>query len=198
MAVHVEPLRGRPDVAARRLALRGHLFASRRVFEQAAVREILMGAQDNLTTVLAVMLGVSIGAGRSDRWSLPASQPPSPKPSRWLGSSTARRGPGTITIGGFRGSVRCAPAPGGSRRLRRDLRHRVVRARVVDGQDQRRRAVARWSPAASGCIRCRLRGCGCWDDPQGRLRASDRSVASARRFGNIGTGAIRSSTRMLM
>jgi VIT1/CCC1 family predicted Fe2+/Mn2+ transporter len=66
MAVHVEPLRGRPDVAARRLGLRGYLFASRRVFEQAAVREILMGAQDNLTNVLAVMLGVSIGAGRSD------------------------------------------------------------------------------------------------------------------------------------
>jgi VIT1/CCC1 family predicted Fe2+/Mn2+ transporter len=57
MAVHVEPLRGRPDVAARRLGLRGYLFASRRVFEQAAVREIL---------ILAVMLGVSIGAGRSD------------------------------------------------------------------------------------------------------------------------------------
>jgi VIT1/CCC1 family predicted Fe2+/Mn2+ transporter len=31
-----------------------------------AVREILMGAQDNLTNVLAVMLGVSIGSGRSD------------------------------------------------------------------------------------------------------------------------------------
>jgi VIT1/CCC1 family predicted Fe2+/Mn2+ transporter len=36
------------------------------VIERAAVREILMGAQDNLTNVLAVMLGVSVGAGRSD------------------------------------------------------------------------------------------------------------------------------------
>ena len=36
------------------------------VFERATVREILMGAQDNLTTVLAVMLGVSIGTGRAD------------------------------------------------------------------------------------------------------------------------------------
>jgi VIT1/CCC1 family predicted Fe2+/Mn2+ transporter len=33
---------------------------------QAAVREVLMGAQDNLTNVLAVMLGVAIGAGRGD------------------------------------------------------------------------------------------------------------------------------------
>ena len=37
-----------------------------RLLERAAVREILMGAQDNLTNVLAVMLGVAIGAGRSD------------------------------------------------------------------------------------------------------------------------------------
>lgn len=36
------------------------------VVERAAVREILMGAQDNLTNVLAVMLGVAVGAGRSD------------------------------------------------------------------------------------------------------------------------------------
>jgi VIT1/CCC1 family predicted Fe2+/Mn2+ transporter len=36
------------------------------LIERAAVREILMGAQDNLTNVLAVMLGVSIGAGRGD------------------------------------------------------------------------------------------------------------------------------------
>jgi VIT1/CCC1 family predicted Fe2+/Mn2+ transporter len=36
------------------------------VLEQATVREVLMGAQDNLTTVLAVMLGVSIGSGRAD------------------------------------------------------------------------------------------------------------------------------------
>jgi VIT1/CCC1 family predicted Fe2+/Mn2+ transporter len=36
------------------------------VIERATVREILMGAQDNLTTVLAVTLGVSIGSGRAD------------------------------------------------------------------------------------------------------------------------------------
>jgi VIT1/CCC1 family predicted Fe2+/Mn2+ transporter len=37
----------------------------RAVLERATVREILMGAQDNLTNVLAVMLGVSIGSGRA-------------------------------------------------------------------------------------------------------------------------------------
>lgn len=36
------------------------------LLERATVREIVMGAQDNLTTVLAVMLGVSIGSGRAD------------------------------------------------------------------------------------------------------------------------------------
>jgi VIT1/CCC1 family predicted Fe2+/Mn2+ transporter len=36
------------------------------LIEQAAVREVLMGAQDNLTNVLAVMLGVSVGSGRGD------------------------------------------------------------------------------------------------------------------------------------
>lgn len=36
------------------------------IMERAAVREVLMGAQDNLTNVLAVMLGVAVGAGRSD------------------------------------------------------------------------------------------------------------------------------------
>jgi VIT1/CCC1 family predicted Fe2+/Mn2+ transporter len=34
--------------------------------QRAALREILMGAQDNLTNVLSVMLGVSVGAGRAD------------------------------------------------------------------------------------------------------------------------------------
>ena len=34
--------------------------------ERATVREILMGAQDNLTNVLAVVLGVAIGSGRAD------------------------------------------------------------------------------------------------------------------------------------
>jgi predicted membrane protein (TIGR00267 family) len=41
-------------------------LARRAVIERATVREILMGAQDNLTNVLAVMLGVSIGSGRAD------------------------------------------------------------------------------------------------------------------------------------
>jgi VIT1/CCC1 family predicted Fe2+/Mn2+ transporter len=40
--------------------------ARRSALEHATVREILMGAQDNLTNVLAVMLGVSIGSGRAD------------------------------------------------------------------------------------------------------------------------------------
>ncbi len=38
----------------------------RGMLERATVREILMGTQDNLTNVLAVMLGVSIGSGRAD------------------------------------------------------------------------------------------------------------------------------------
>jgi VIT1/CCC1 family predicted Fe2+/Mn2+ transporter len=36
------------------------------VVRRAAIREVLMGAQDNLTNVLAVMLGVAIGSGRSE------------------------------------------------------------------------------------------------------------------------------------
>lgn len=45
----------------------GPVTAHRRaVIERATVREVLMGAQDNLTNVLAVMLGVSIGSGRSE------------------------------------------------------------------------------------------------------------------------------------
>ena len=39
---------------------------SSQVLQQATMREILMGAQDNLTNVLAVVLGVTIGAGRAD------------------------------------------------------------------------------------------------------------------------------------
>ena len=35
-------------------------------FKRATVHEILMGAQDNLTNVLAVVLGVTIGSGRAD------------------------------------------------------------------------------------------------------------------------------------
>lgn len=41
-------------------------LVARTLLERATVREVLMGAQDNLTNVLAVMLGVSIGAGRAD------------------------------------------------------------------------------------------------------------------------------------
>jgi VIT1/CCC1 family predicted Fe2+/Mn2+ transporter len=40
--------------------------AWRALLERATVREVLMGAQDNLTNVLAVTLGVTIGAGRAD------------------------------------------------------------------------------------------------------------------------------------
>ena len=38
----------------------------RRLVERATVHEVLMGAQDNLTNVLAVVLGVTIGSGRAD------------------------------------------------------------------------------------------------------------------------------------
>lgn len=38
----------------------------RRVVQRATVHEVLMGAQDNLTNVLAVVLGVTIGSGRAD------------------------------------------------------------------------------------------------------------------------------------
>lgn len=44
----------------------GRTSAPRSLLEQATVREILMGAQDNLTNVLAVVLGVTIGSGRAD------------------------------------------------------------------------------------------------------------------------------------
>jgi predicted membrane protein (TIGR00267 family) len=40
--------------------------AWRLILERATVREVLMGAQDNLTNVLAVVLGVTIGSGRAD------------------------------------------------------------------------------------------------------------------------------------
>jgi VIT1/CCC1 family predicted Fe2+/Mn2+ transporter len=39
---------------------------TRRTVERALLREVLMGAQDNLTNVLAVVLGVAVGAGRAD------------------------------------------------------------------------------------------------------------------------------------
>ena len=65
MTIDVEPLRG-PDLPSGRTGLRRRDVAIPRIIERAAVREILMGAQDNLTNVLAVMLGVSIGSGRTD------------------------------------------------------------------------------------------------------------------------------------
>lgn len=40
--------------------------AWRTYLERATVHEVLMGAQDNLTNVLAVVLGVTIGTGRAD------------------------------------------------------------------------------------------------------------------------------------
>jgi predicted membrane protein (TIGR00267 family) len=55
------PLVGDPN-----LTLQSTIAGRRAVLERATVREIVMGAQDNLTTVLAVMLGVSIGSGRAD------------------------------------------------------------------------------------------------------------------------------------
>jgi VIT1/CCC1 family predicted Fe2+/Mn2+ transporter len=59
-------LGGRPLRVPGRLERRVRSATRLEVVERAAVREILMGAQDNLTNVLAVMLGVSVGAGRSD------------------------------------------------------------------------------------------------------------------------------------
>ncbi len=38
----------------------------RRLVRRATAHEVLMGAQDNLTNVLAVVLGVTIGSGRAD------------------------------------------------------------------------------------------------------------------------------------
>ena len=37
-----------------------------REIERTTLREVLMGAQDNLTNVLAVVLGVAVGAGRAE------------------------------------------------------------------------------------------------------------------------------------
>jgi VIT1/CCC1 family predicted Fe2+/Mn2+ transporter len=47
----------RPQKAARSWRL---------IAQRATVHEVLMGAQDNLTNVLAVVLGVTIGSGRAD------------------------------------------------------------------------------------------------------------------------------------
>lgn len=47
-------------------AARGAPLGQRALLERATVREVLMGAQDNLTNILAVVLGVTIGAGRAE------------------------------------------------------------------------------------------------------------------------------------
>ncbi|HEX6140140.1 MAG TPA: VIT1/CCC1 transporter family protein [Candidatus Limnocylindria bacterium] len=52
------------DPASAATAERQH--GRRALLERATVREVLMGAQDNLTNVLAVVLGVTIGAGRAE------------------------------------------------------------------------------------------------------------------------------------
>ena len=57
---------GSPASDAARAPRRGETPGWRAVLERATLREILMGAQDNLTNVMAVMLGVAIGAGRAD------------------------------------------------------------------------------------------------------------------------------------
>jgi VIT family len=66
MAVHSSVLRRRRAIEIRHARPFGRQMAPTGTIERAAMREILMGAQDNLTNVLAVMLGVSLGAGRSD------------------------------------------------------------------------------------------------------------------------------------
>jgi VIT1/CCC1 family predicted Fe2+/Mn2+ transporter len=66
MTVHSGFLRRRRAIVVRRTDPGGWFVAPLQSVETVAVREILMGAQNNLTNVLAVMLGVSVGAGRSD------------------------------------------------------------------------------------------------------------------------------------
>ena len=53
-------------IAARWIGSDRRFGAPHGLVEKVAVREILMGAQDDLTNVLAVMFGVSVGTGRSD------------------------------------------------------------------------------------------------------------------------------------
>jgi len=87
--------------------------ARRALLERATVREVLMGAQDNITNVLAVVLGVTIGAGRADLVAL---------------AGTAAAVAEAISMGGVlytstraerdldaRDALAGSPAPGGSR-----------------------------------------------------------------------------------
>ncbi len=162
------------------------------------------GAQDRLTNVLAVMLGVTVGAGRSDLVALAGisaavaeavsmvvdagREEPRPTSPRRTRRTRARTQPERIGIHHRRGRpdrrsrptgpIRRAPASRGSRGLRRDLAHRTVRARVVDRPDQRCCVVARWPLPSSRCLRCSRRSVGSRGDAKGRLRA--RAV---RRFG---------------
>ena len=66
MTKALRPLGGLARDGAGRHPLTSHERSWRAVLERATLREVLMGAQDNLTNVLAVVLGVAIGAGRAD------------------------------------------------------------------------------------------------------------------------------------
>ena len=180
MAVDVEPLRGRPDRPSGPIGLRRWHVAVPRIIERAAVREILMGAQDNLTNVLAVMLGVSIGSGRSDLVALACISSAVAEAvsmggvlysSTRAGNNHERRVHGDQPksseaypepIGAYdvrrradrwprpTGSSAVLPLTSGGRRFRRDFHRCTVRPRVLDGEDQRRGVVARRSPLVTG------------------------------------------------
>ncbi|MGZ6213405.1 MAG: VIT1/CCC1 transporter family protein [Candidatus Limnocylindria bacterium] len=93
--------------------------------ERATLREILMGAQDNLTNVLAVVLGVAIGAGRSD----------------------------LVALAGLAAGVAEAISMGGvlytSTRAELDLELRVRTESAGGGPAERRRSL---SPAQAGLV----------------------------------------------
>jgi predicted membrane protein (TIGR00267 family) len=107
--------------------------ARRAVLEHATVREIVMGAQDNLTTVLAVMLGVSIGSGRAD----------------------------LVALAGLSAAVAEAVSMGGvlysSTRAEAALDAHEATAHEATGPIDRRAALA---PAASGAVTCLAALCG--------------------------------------
>ena len=93
--------------------------------ERATLREILMGAQDNLTNVLAVVLGVAIGAGRSD----------------------------LVALAGLAAGVAEAISMGGvlytSTRAELDLEARVRGESAADGPAARQRSL---NPAQAGVV----------------------------------------------
>jgi VIT1/CCC1 family predicted Fe2+/Mn2+ transporter len=95
--------------------------------ERATLREILMGAQDNLTNVLAVVLGVAIGAGRSD----------------------------LVALAGLAAGVAEAISMGGvlytSTRAEVDLELRVRTESADGGPSERSRSL---SPAQAGLVCC--------------------------------------------